>query len=150
MAGYGSAVGVVARVNERRNRRFPDLVQMAADLMSRSQLEAERQAQRSREQARQISALGDQYLAEARRNHDLMRSADINQRTTGVSFRQEAIRFSRRAINAYEAALEIDPTLGPMVGGEDLNSKIADARQLLAVMTQPTIRIPQARRTNRR
>jgi tetratricopeptide (TPR) repeat protein len=129
--------------NDPVNQRFPDLVQAASDLMARSQIEAERQAKQAREQARQIAALGDQYLAEARRNHDQLRSADINQRTTGISYRQETVKNARRAIDAYRAALEIDPTLGQLVGGEDLNSKIADAQQLYNVMTQPTIRLPQ-------
>jgi len=135
---------------DRSNRRFPDLMQAAEDIMARSQIEAERQARQSREQALQLAALGDQYLAEARRNANMMRSADINPRTVGVSFRNEAIKFSQRAINAYEAALEIDPTLAHMVGGQDLNNKIADARQINNVMTQPVIRLPQARRTPRR
>jgi tetratricopeptide (TPR) repeat protein len=130
------------------NRRFPDMMQVASDIMARSQIEAERQARQSREQARQIASLGDQYLAEARRNADMMRSADINQRTTGLSFRSEATRFAQRAINAYQTALQIDPSLGDMASGGDLNSRIQDAQRILNTMTQPAIQMPMMRRSS--
>ncbi len=123
------------------NTRFPDLVQRASDIYARADLEAERQAKALREQAREVVAQGDEYLALARRNLELHKSAEDVNRSSIIVYKREAEKYCRRAIQAFEAALEIDPSLGPLVGGMDVNSKLADARQLLSQINRPTVEI---------
>lgn len=130
------------------NRKFDDLMTRAADIKTKADLEAQRVAKQLREQARQVVAVGDENLALARRNAEMMRSSELNRNSFGLSFKQDAIKFSRRAIDAYQTALQIDPTLGPLVGGEDVNSKLRDAQNLYASLTRPPIRPQQ--RTNTR
>ncbi len=124
-----------------QNTRFPDLVQRASDVYARAEVEAERQAKAQREQAREVVAQGDEYLALARRNLELHKSADDPNRSSVIVYKSEADKYCRRAIQAYQAALEIDPSLGPLVGGMDVNSKLADARQLLSQINRGTVDI---------
>lgn len=129
------------------NPRFPDLVQAASDLYTRADLEAQRQARRLRDQAREIVAQGDTYLYEARRYAELHKSADNQNRSRILTYKNEALKFARRAIETYEVALQIDPSVGPLVGGMDVNTKLQDARVLEGSLTrQPIItRLPQGR-----
>lgn len=123
------------------NTRFPDLVARASDIHTKANLEAQRQAKQVREQAREIVAQGDEYLALARRNVELHKSAEENNRSSIVSYKSEGRKYATRAIKAYETALKIDPSLGPLAGGMDVNSKLVDARELLDRINKPTIRI---------
>jgi len=120
------------------NTRFPDLVQRASDVYTKANLEAQRQAKQAREQAREIVAQGDEYLSLARRNAELHKSAETTNRSSIVSYKSEARKYANRAIQAYQTALKIDPSLGPLEGGMDVNSKLADARALKARIDKPT------------
>ena len=117
------------------NPRFPELIQQANDIYTKADIEAERMARRVSEQAREIADRGDQYLNQARRFAELMRSRETSDRTNVLSYKQEAIKFAQRAIDTYQTALNIDPSLGPITG-MDLNTKLGDARVLLASLTR--------------
>ncbi len=134
-----------------KNTRFPDLVQKASDLYAKADLEAAKQAKRAREQARDIAAQADAYLAESKRNIELYKSADNSNRSSILSYKAEALKYARRSIDAYQVALQIDPSLGPLVGGLDLNTKLADARALESTLTRTAIKIyvpPKSTRNN--
>lgn len=127
--------------SEKYSARFPELVQQAADLYNKAQLEAAKEQKQKREQARDIVTTADQYSAEARRNVELYKSADNPNRTSIISYKNEAIRFNQRAIQGYKAALQIDPSLGPLVGGMDVNSKLEEAERLQRSLTREPIRV---------
>lgn len=129
------------------NRLFEDLMTRAGDIKTKAELEAQRQAKQVREQARQVVAVGDENLALARRNAEMMRSGELNENVFGLSYKQDAIKFARRAVEAYQTALQIDPSLGPLVGGMDVNSKVRDAQYLYDSLTRPPIS-PRPRRRN--
>jgi len=138
----------LAREFARTNTRFPDLLQAAADLYSKSDLEAQRQARRVREEAKQIASRADEYFNEARRNAELMKNREQSDRTTVLSHKQEAIKYAARAIDSYKVALQIDPTLGPLTG-LDLNNKLADAQSLYSSLTAAPLQIPTRQRRPR-
>lgn len=129
----------------RQSARFPDIAQRASDLFTEANLQAERQQRQQREQAREVVTVGDQYLSEARRYTELYKSADNFNRSGVISYRVEAERFAGRAIEAYQAALEMDPSVGDLVGGMDVNTKLADARYLVQQLNRPTPRLPLPR-----
>ncbi|MDX1973456.1 MAG: hypothetical protein SFY68_13065 [Candidatus Sumerlaeia bacterium] len=129
--------------------RFPDLVQQAGDLYNKAQLEAAKAQKQKREQAREVVNLADQYFAEARRNTELYKSADNPNRSSVISYKNEAIRYTERAISGYKTALQIDPSLGPLVGGMDVNSKLEEADRLLNNLTRDPIRVFQKRSSSR-
>lgn len=127
--------------------RFPDLVQQASDLYNKAQLEAAKEQKQKREQARDIVNTSDQYSAEARRNVELYKSADNSNRSSVISYKNEAIRFNERAIQGYKTALQIDPSLGPLAGGMDVSNKLSEAERLQRSLTREPIRVfrPQRR-----
>jgi hypothetical protein len=65
-----------------------------------------------------------------------MRNLDYTDRSFVYSPKQEAIRYLNRAIFAWNQALQIDPELGP-IGGGDLYNKIADANRHLRSLNAP-------------
>lgn len=127
---YLLAANMASSYGNKYSQRFPQLVQKASDLYNKAELEAARLQKERREQARDIVAQADNYAAEARRNIELFKSADNPNRSSVVSYKSEARRYSRRAINAYETALQIDPSLGPLQGGLDVNTKLDDVERL--------------------
>lgn len=130
--------------------RFPEMVQRATDAYSKADLEAQKDAKRLRDKAKEVATTGDNYLAEARRSVEMYKSADNNNRSSVISYKQEALKYTRRAIDAYKVALKIDPTLGPLVGGMDLNSKLSDAQTLEASLTRSAIKIRTPQGKDRR
>ncbi|MCB2155827.1 tetratricopeptide repeat protein [bacterium] len=130
-----------ARTFIENNPRFPELIQQANDIYTKADIEAERQARRISEQAREIAERGDQYLSQARRYAELMKNRETTERTTVLSYKQEAIKFANRAIETYQTALKIDPSLGPITG-MDVNTKLADARSLLGNLTRAPYQRP--------
>jgi len=126
--------------------RFPDLQARVQDLRTRSQVEIERLAKERREQARAVASRGDEYLAEARHFAQRMSSTETTERTTVLSSKQEAIRNSQRAIDSYEMALQLDPSVGPITG-LDVTQKLNDAKRLYSSLTKrPDYRRPMSMR----
>ncbi len=113
----------------------PDLAAKASEMYERANIEAERLARETRQQAREIAQRAEQYYQQALSYAEQLRSTEVNQGARPYSAKQEAIKLSRRAIDSYTTALNMDPSLGPMTG-MDLNAKLGDARQLLSTLTQ--------------
>lgn len=128
-----------------RHTRFPELVQTASDIYAKASVEAERQAKRVREQAREIVAQADAAMSEARRYIELLKSADNPNRSSVMPYRSEAQRMLERAIRYYGIALELDPSVGPLVGGLDVDTKLRDAKNILRQFKRDpiTVRYPQ-------
>ncbi|MGF1573049.1 MAG: tetratricopeptide repeat protein [Sumerlaeia bacterium] len=144
---YIMSANLASLYGDKYATRFPDLVQEAADLYNKAQLEAAKEQKQKREQARDIVNTSDQYSAEARRNVELYKSADNANRSSIISYKNEAIRFNERAIQGYKTALQIDPSLGPLVGGMDVNTKLDESERLQRSLTREPIRVfrPQRR-----
>lgn len=126
--------------------RFTDLTERAADIARRASLEAERVARENRQQAREIAENARRYYSMAMRNAELMSSREADSRSFAISYKREATLNAERAVQAYEAALRIDPSLGPITG-MGLTTELADARRLLANLTRdPDYRPTRQRR----
>ncbi len=130
----------------REQNRFPDLQEKAQEQFNAAQIEVEKQAQAAREQARQIADMGNEYYEQAVRNVSLMNDENVRSDSRPISYKQEAIKYSKRAIDRYETALKIDPTLGGIEnGGMDLNSRLRDARNLYNGLTDRPSYVPGPR-----
>ncbi|CAN5449201.1 hypothetical protein BH09SUM1_BH09SUM1_06100 [soil metagenome] len=127
--------------------RYADLIKAAEEVRNKADIEAKRQAKESRETAQQLAERGMEYYNEARRDVDLLTDRQQRSGPSPISYKQNAIKLSQRAIEHFETALRIDPTLGPITG-MDLNSRLADARQLYNNLTDRPL--PQVRNPNRR
>ncbi|NUP89505.1 MAG: tetratricopeptide repeat protein [Candidatus Sumerlaeia bacterium] len=127
--------------------QFQNLIEQYnyADLIEQAQLRLAdvqrimRERQRNRaEQAQQLAAQGDEYAAIARQNLAAWQEGEYNPRQNfvavrGMTRRDTVVRYLRRAISCYEAALELDSSLGPLENG-GLNVKLADARSDLSLL----------------
>ncbi len=137
----------IAQRFREEHTRFDELLEEAEELYQRADIEARRQAAETRERAREIAERGMQYYTEALRHLD--RLHDERRRATfGISERQQAITLARRAVDHYQTALRLDPSLGPM-SGMDLNSRLRDAQNLLNALTDRPGTIPGRRTITR-
>lgn len=127
--------------------RYADLIKAAEELRNKSDIEAKRQAKENRETAQQLAERGIEYYNEATRNVDMLADREQRRGPTPISYKQQAIKLSQRAIEHFETALRIDPTLGPITG-MDINSRLADAKILYNNLTDRPL--PQPRRVDRR
>lgn len=125
--------------------RFPDMVKQAQEIYNLADIEAKKQAQANREMAEQIAQRGIQYYQEAQRYTSLMTSDDTRTDSSNiVSYKQEAIKLSKRAVDHMQEALRIDPSLGGM-SGMDLNARLRDAQSLYNSLTDRPTRLPTVR-----
>ncbi|MCX7766022.1 MAG: hypothetical protein N2246_04880 [Candidatus Sumerlaeia bacterium] len=112
------------------------IVQKSNELIERANNEL-RRIQRQREaEARVLVTRGNEYYQRAQEFINSMRSTERRNNVRIVSDREEAKKFLRRAIIAWEKALELDPSLGE-VASEDLKNKLNDAKHLLGVLENP-------------
>lgn len=135
-------------------KRYPKLVDEAQEIYNKSDIEAKRQAKENRESARTIAERGLGYYEEAQRNVQLLNQTNLsqNEQNSGgrrsvsapVSYKQQAIILCKRAIDHYETALRIDPTLGD-IKVMDLNSRLRDARALYRSLTDRPTSLPTVR-----
>jgi tetratricopeptide (TPR) repeat protein len=120
---------------------FPDLNDQAQLLMADAQRRSREQQRRQTDQARSLVDRGDEYFATAQSGIRHLQEFEFRERQSfavrGVSTRETIIRNLRRAIDCFDAALQLDPSLGPDAGGGVL-VKRADARDLLDTFTNPT------------
>ncbi|MCC6547570.1 hypothetical protein IT570_10420 [Candidatus Sumerlaeota bacterium] len=121
--------------------RYPKLVEGAQEIFNKADIEAKRMEKANREQARTLAERGIEYYNEALRNSDQMSNTERRQSTHPLSYKQEAIKFAKRAIDHFETALRIDPSLGPITG-MDLNARLRDAQELYNSLTDRPSRLP--------
>ena len=109
---------------------LPNFVEQARELRERAENEIRKAQRQKSERALALARRGDEYYATANMHISALKSAD---RVTGgmvINDKVEARTFLKRAISAWEAALEIDPTLAAR-HKEDLQTKLDDAREKL-------------------
>lgn len=128
-------------------KRFGDLVTKADELLRKADIEIQRIQRANRESAIRIAENGTTAYNEALRYADQMVDANRRTDTRVLSPKQQAILNARRAIERFDTALKLDPTLGPS-SGMDLTAKRRDAANLLASLTAGATPLP--RKTVRR
>ncbi len=112
------------------------IVQKSNELIERANNELRRVQRQKEAEARVLASRGTEYYQRAQDFINSMRSTERRNNVRIVSDREEAKKFLRRAIMAWEKALELDPSLGD-VTGEDLKNKLNDAKHLLGVLENP-------------
>ncbi|MGI8905698.1 MAG: tetratricopeptide repeat protein [Candidatus Sumerlaeaceae bacterium] len=106
--------------------RFADIVKQAQELQTRAALEEQKVQKTKQQQAIALALRGDDYYRQAMSYFSSYVSTDI-QRNTRVFFpREEASKYFRQALFAYQTALAMDPSLGDPAS-YNLNFKIGDA-----------------------
>lgn len=114
---------------------LPDVVKEAKVINERADYEAKKIARAKKDQALEAVNIGSDYYKQALYHLELWRRTDIKKNTV-INDKNYAIQYLSRAINAWEGALSIDPSLGDLVNG-DLDAKIADAKSKLNMLTNP-------------
>ena len=90
---------------------------------------------------------GNEYFQRAEEFINMMRSTERKNNVRIISDREEAKKYLRRAILAWEKALEIDPSLAEL-SSEDLAHKLGEARARLRVLESPVpMKFPLPRRS---
>lgn len=128
----------------RTQNRFPDLMTSAQEMFAKADIEAKRQERAAREQARQIAERGLQYYQEALQNVAMINSTEVRTGPGPISYKATATNLSRRAIEHFQTALRIDPSLGG-IDGMDLNARLRDAQALYNGLTDTGTRLPTVR-----
>jgi tetratricopeptide (TPR) repeat protein len=138
MAYFQEGRYTLARVQFRsliERYNYADLIEEAQLRLAEIENRLHEEQMARQEQALNLVAQGDEYYAIAQRNLEAWMQLEHEPRQTftirGFSRRETVVRYLRRAILAYETALDLDPELGPLVGG-GVNLKLADARSDLA------------------
>ncbi len=126
-----------------------DVVQKSSELIERANNELRRVMRQKEAEAKDLAQRGNEYFQRAEQYIDRMYSSERRSNVHIVSEREEAKKYLRRAIMAWEKALEIEPTLAQL-SEEDLNNKLSDARQRLRVLENPVpMEFPVPRRIGR-
>jgi hypothetical protein len=126
-------------------KRFGDLIMRAEEILKKSEIEVSRQQRENRETAMRLAENGIQAYNEALRYVDLMTDSNRRTNTFVQSNKAEAVKNARRAIERFDVALQIDPSLGPPTG-MDLIARRRDAVQLLNQLTDAARPLPRPRR----
>ncbi|MEO8376656.1 MAG: hypothetical protein ABI579_03220 [Candidatus Sumerlaeota bacterium] len=121
--------------------RYPKMVEGAQEIYNKADIEAKRMEKANREQAKSLAERGIEYYNEALRNTDQLSNTERSQNTHPISYKSEAIKYAQRAIDHFQTALRIDPSLGPITG-MDLNARLRDAQELYNGLTDRPNRLP--------
>ena len=125
-------------------KRFADLVEAAQEIFNKADIEAKREARDARLRASEIADRGIEYYNQAVNNVRLMNDQSVRSDSRPVSYKQNAIKLSKRAIDHYNTALKIDPSLGG-IEGKDLNARLRDAQNLYSGLTDRPSSLPTVR-----
>jgi hypothetical protein len=130
-------------------RRFGDLITRADEIQRRADIEIQRTQRANREVATRIAENGIAAYNEAMRFVDQLTDANRTNNPRLVSPRQQAILNTQRALERFDTALKLDPSLGPP-SGMDLLAYRRDAANLQARLTAGAGQIPRrpVRRAN--
>ena len=115
---------------------YPKIVEQARSLAARAEVEQKKVQKTREQQAVLLAQRGDDYYNQALAYLSTYMSANVNPSVRVFSPKTEATKFFRLAIQAYQQALQIDPSLGNPTS-YDLNRKIADAYAKFATLVNP-------------
>lgn len=106
--------------------QFADIVRQAQELQTRAALEQQKAQKSQQQQAVALALRGDDYYNQAMSYFSSYVSTDVQRNTTVFFPRDEAAKYFRQAIYAWQTALQMDPSLGDPTT-YNLNFKISDA-----------------------
>lgn len=104
-----------------------DVITKASQIMNKSEIKKGQQDREKRDKGKEIADNGQYYYNLALRNIENLKSADLDTNVGIASDKQDAIRNLTRAIELWESAVEIDPSLG-YSDSMDLTAKIEMAK----------------------
>jgi len=110
--------------------KLPDILAKAYELKERAENELRKETREKNARALALARRGDEFYATAESHINSMMSMERKSGSLIVSDKEEAKKFLNRAIDTWQAALQIDPTLATRES-EDLNTKLNDARARL-------------------
>lgn len=115
---------------------FADIVTAAQQLQTRAQLEQQKVARTTAQQAEALALRGDDYYNQALAYISTYTSTEVDRSQRIFSPKIEATKYLERALFSWRTALSIDPTLGDPTR-YDLHRKIADAYGKYVVLANP-------------
>ncbi len=122
------------------------VIEQASELISKAENDLAREQRIAAQNARVLAQRGNEYFARAESYISALYSTERLRSVHIISEKQEAIKYLRRAIFAWESALQLNPALAEM-NQEDLANKLRDARARLYALENPVpLRLPPTRR----
>lgn len=122
------------------------VIEQASELISKAENDMAREQRIAAQTARVLAQRGNEYFARAESYISALYSSERLRTVHIVSEKQEAIKYLRRAIFAWENALQLNPALGAM-SQEDLTNKLRDAKARLYALENPVpLRLPPTTR----
>jgi hypothetical protein len=112
---------------------YPDIVKEAQALVAKSQVEEQKVQKDKKQQAVALALRGDDYYNQGMSYFSSYVSTNIRESARVFSAREEAAKYFRQAITAWQYAIQLDPALGEATS-YNLRFKIADANQKYVVM----------------
>lgn len=129
---YGLAIQKAAEVS-RNFANYESIANRANALQAQAQAEQNKIAQNAKQQAIALAQRGDNYYQQGMSYLSALVSSDRNTNITIFSPRNEAAKYFRQAIFAWQEALKLDPTLGAATS-YNLTWKLQDARAKYATV----------------
>ncbi len=122
------------------------VIEQASELISKAENDLAREQRIASQNARVLAQRGNEYFARAESYISALYSTERLRSVHIISEKQEAIKYLRRAILAWENALQLNPALAEL-SQEDLANKLRDARARLYALENPVpLRLPPTRR----
>jgi len=122
------------------------VIEQASELISKAENDLARAHRIAAQNARVLAQRGNEYFARAESYISALYSSERLRSVHIISEKQEAIKYLRRAVFAWESALQLNPALAEM-NQEDLANKLRDARARLYALENPVpLRLPPTRR----
>ncbi|MBX7247276.1 MAG: tetratricopeptide repeat protein [Candidatus Sumerlaeaceae bacterium] len=132
--GQYTLVSIAANDIVRDYAALPDVVKSAQNIQATgAKMQAKEVADKGK-QAQAWGRRGDEYYSQAQSYIGYMTSSDVNKNVRVFSPKQEAVKYLGMAIQAWQSALQLDPSLGDPIS-MDLNNKLAQANGLYTQLT---------------
>jgi tetratricopeptide (TPR) repeat protein len=132
LAQYGLAMQKASEVLKEYSL-YPDIVKEAQALVAKAQVEEQKVQKDKKQQAVALALRGDDYYNQGMSYFSSYVSTNIRESARVFSARDEAAKYFRQAITAWQYAIQLDPSLGEQTS-YNLRFKIADANQKYVVM----------------
>ncbi|MCD6386238.1 tetratricopeptide repeat protein [Candidatus Sumerlaeota bacterium] len=143
---YHLAIKTAQKILE-KYPQISTVTEKTADLIERANNELRLVKRLKETEAKELAQRGNEYFQRAEEFINMMRSTERKNNVRIISDREEAKKYLRRAILAWEKALEIDPSLAEL-SSEDLAHKLGEARARLRVLESPVpMKFPLPRRS---
>lgn len=130
---YALAAGKAAEI-EQLYTMLPGVTQQAGVIKQQAAKMQAQAVQNAKQQGTLYAQRGDDYYSQALSYMSAYMSTNVDQRVRVINPKDEAVKYLRLAIYAWQGALQLDPSLNDPIS-YDLGRKIAEANGRLAQMT---------------